>query len=65
MVRNAQGNRLVQGRAWPARFERRPTIRERREFMVDRRGETPLVPPYRFLRPNKSIALRNARTCSH
>jgi len=41
-----QGNRRFQCRVGPARFERRPTIRKRRELMVGLRGETPLVPPY-------------------
>jgi hypothetical protein len=30
----------------PPRFERRPTCRKRRELLVGRRGEAPLVPPY-------------------
>ncbi len=52
-----QGHRLFQRRVGPARFERRPTIGNRREFMVGRRGEAPRVPPYKFRRPNKAIAL--------
>ena len=44
-------------RVGQARFERRPTIGKRREFMVGRRGEAPLVPPYKFRRPNKAMAL--------
>jgi len=43
--RKRQGNRLFQCGVGPTRFERRPTIRKRRELMVDRRGEAPLVPP--------------------
>ena len=27
------------------------------EVMVGRRGEAPLVPPYKFPRPNKAMAL--------
>ena len=33
-------------RVGQARFERRPTICNRGVFMVGRRGEAPLVPPY-------------------
>ena len=38
--------------------------------MVGRRGEAPLVPPYRFRRPNKAMALvreqpRNATTSQY
>ena len=51
-----QGHRLFQGRVGPARFERRPTIRKRREIRVGRRGETPLA-PYKFRRPNKEMDL--------
>ena len=29
--------------------------------MVGRRGEAPLVPPYRFRRPNKAMALRGTQ----
>ena len=52
-----QGHRLFQRLVGPARFERRPTIRKSREFMVCRRGETPLVPHYKFRSPNKALAL--------
>ena len=41
----------------PARFERRPTIMQSLEISVGRRGETPLVSPYRFCRPNTVINL--------
>ena len=51
------GHRLFQGRVGPAQFERRPTIGNRREFMVGRRGEAPLVPPYRLRSPNKAMPL--------
>ena len=51
------GHRLFQGRVGQARFERRPTIGNRREIMVGRRGEAPLVPPYSFRRPNKAMAV--------
>jgi len=37
------GNRLFQCRVGPVRFERRPTIKKRRELMAGLRGETPLV----------------------
>ena len=33
-------------RVGPARFERRPTIRKHRDWLVGRRGDAPLVPPY-------------------
>ena len=49
--------RLFQRRVGPARFERRPTIGNRREILVGRRGEAPLVPPYRLRRPNKAMVL--------
>ena len=35
-------------RVGPARFERRPTAKQCRELMVGRRGEAPLVPPYKL-----------------
>ena len=38
-----QGHHRFQCRVGQARFERRPTIGKRREFMVGRRGEAPLV----------------------
>gem|GEM_PF-1233321 len=41
----------------PVRFERRPTIRKRRELMVGRRGEAPLVPPYILPSFKKALAL--------
>ena len=44
-------------RAGPAQFERRTTLGKRREIMVGRRDEAPLVPPYRLRRPNKAMAL--------
>ena len=44
-------------RGGPAQFERRPTIGKRREIMVGRRGETPLVPHYRCRSPKKALAL--------
>ncbi len=56
-IAGKQGDRLFQCRVGPTRFERRPTIRKHREFMVGRRGEAPLVPPYRLHRPNKAMAL--------
>ena len=55
--RESQGHRLFQRKVRPAQFERQPTIGKRREIRVGRRGETPLVPPYKFHRPNKAMAL--------
>ena len=55
--KTGQGHRLFHSRVGQARFERRPTSGKRREIMVGRRDEAPLVPPYRFLRPNKAMAL--------
>ena len=52
-----RGHHLVQRRVGPARFERQPTIGKRREILVGRRGEAPLVPPYSLCRPNKAMAL--------
>ena len=53
------GHRLFQRRVGPARFERRPIIGNRRDIkiMVGRRGDAPLVPPYRFRRLNKAMVL--------
>ena len=48
-------------RVGQARFERRPTIGNHREIRVGRRGEAPLVPPYKLRRPNKVIALVHRR----
>ena len=45
----------------PARFERRPTILHRREIMVGRRGEAPLVPPDFSTKFKKALALPNTR----
>ena len=59
LANNVQGHRLFQIRVGPARFEGRPTIRKRREVLVGRRGEAPLVPPYSLRRPNKAMALNN------
>ncbi len=56
-----QGHRLFQGRVGPARFERRPTIRKRRELLVGRRGEAPLVPPYILPSFIKALALLKDR----
>ena len=42
-------------RVGQAQFERRPTIVKRREIMVGRRGEAPLVPPYSLRSPNKAM----------
>lgn len=39
---DCQSNRLFQSSVGQARFERRPTIRHRRELIVGRRRETPL-----------------------
>jgi hypothetical protein len=57
-----QGNRLVQRRVGPARFERRPTIMRRRELLVGRRGEASLVPPYNLPSFKKALALAQKRT---
>ncbi len=60
LLRIVQGHHLFQSRVGPVRFERRPTIGTQLEIMVGRRVEAPLVPPYRFRRPNKAMALRIA-----
>jgi len=52
-----QGHRLFHCRVGQARFERRPTIWKRREIMVGRRGEAPLVPPYILPNFKKELAL--------
>ena len=56
-----QGHRLFQSRVGPARFERRLTIRKRREFVVGRRDETPLVSPDILSSHIKALALETAR----
>ena len=43
--REVLGQRHFPRRVGPARFERRPTISKRRELLVGRRGEAPLVRP--------------------
>ena len=51
---------LFQRRVGLAQFERRPTIGNRREIRVGRRGEAPLVPPYSFRSLNKAMALEES-----
>ena len=41
-----------------------PPCRRHREIMVGRRDEAPLVPPYKFRRPNKAMALGACRSDS-
>jgi len=53
---------FLQSRAGPARFERRPTIMKQGEFMVGRRGEAPLVPPYILPSFKKALALGQTRS---
>ena len=50
-------NLMFLRRVGPARFERRPTLGNRREIRVGRRGEAPLVPPDSFRSPTKAMAL--------
>ena len=40
------GSSQFQSRVEQARFKRRPTMKNLREFLVGRRGKAPLVPPY-------------------
>ena len=57
----AQTGLFLRKRVGPARVERRPTIENRRENLVGRRGEAQASPTYRFRCPNE--ATRAAATC--
>ena len=53
---HTRGQRLLQRRVGPARFERRPTILKHRDLRVGWRGEAPLVPPDILLHLKRAFA---------
>ena len=56
VVVNAEPSPFQGRRVGPARFERRPTLGNRREIMVGRRGEAPLFPPDSLSNRNWAMA---------